>query len=240
VGRPRADGQAVRVRRRRRHRPVPERHAGARTRGLSCGPRPLPSHRAAAVPDARGDQRRRARRRAGDRAPLRPQDDRALGAPRRDAGGLPRALPRVGRHAAVAPADRRGERGQGRREQPAAAEPDARRAEGVRARHRGRGARRCRVSRRLDRVSPLGAGRARRRRSLRRRGNRAPRAGRADGPSTRAIARRRTPSPRCCPSRRRRTRSTRSTSSSVGRRRASASPTRSRAGSRRSESSAPG
>ena len=186
MGRTRPHRQAEQLRGRGRHRRVPERHPRARARGLARRPRALPAPAQPALPDARGDQRRGARRRAGDRAPLRPPDDRALGAPRGNAGSLPRALSRVGRHPAAPPPDRRRERRQGDREQPASPEPDALGAAGVRARDRRRALRRRRVPRRVDRVPSECADRARGRRPLRRRRGRAPRAWGADGARPRA------------------------------------------------------
>ena len=81
--RPCAHGQAARLRGRRRHRrssrdhrPSARGEEGGRSRALRPRPR-------APVPDARRDQRRRARRWDRDRSPLRPPHDLPLGPPPR-------------------------------------------------------------------------------------------------------------------------------------------------------------
>ena len=263
LGRPGAHRQAVRLRRRRRHRPVPGRDARARARGRARRARALRPHPRAAVPDASPRSTAPPRRRRRDRAALRRADDLALGPSLRHARGLPRALPRLGRHAAAAAARRR-------------SETRSRSSSRTRCARTGCSTRRRRSSSGSptgcstpvefldDSIAHLRSSRrrhARRSRTLGHRRRDPPRARRAEtgparapqpyahstwsraprrGRSRRATARRRTQSPSFCLDRRRRPRSTRSTSSSAGRRRASASPTRSRGGSRRSGSSAPG
>ena len=77
LGRDGADRQAVRLLRRRRHRPVLTASRRRRPReGSRVGHELFRRHRGAAVPDPGGDQRRLPRRRARDRAPLRPPHDR--------------------------------------------------------------------------------------------------------------------------------------------------------------------
>ena len=236
VGRPRADRQAAGLCGRRRHRPVSERDAGARARRLARRARALPPATEPSVPDARRDQRRRARRWARDRAPLRPPHDRALGASRRHAGGLPRSLPCLGWHAAASAARRPRCSGEGGRDQPAAPEPHARRRAGARARSGGRDPRRRRVPRRVDRLPaerthdarggrPFEHGRgdpARTRRAARAcaraSGRTRPDRGRGGVVARGGLPRRGGRDRRtCCPRRRRRTRSTPSTSSSGAR-----------------------
>ena len=73
----------------------------------------------------RGDQRRGARRRRRDRAALRLPHHRVVRAPLRLPGGLPRAHPGLGRHAARAAARRRRASGDVHRREPAPPEPDA-------------------------------------------------------------------------------------------------------------------
>ena len=108
--------------------------------GGAGGPRALRPDPRAAVHHGRGDQRRCARRRSRDRAPLRLPHDRVLGPPLRLPRGLPRAYPRLGRNAADPAARRRRAGGDVHRREPAPPEPDAGRAAGIRRRLRGRAA----------------------------------------------------------------------------------------------------
>ena len=168
-------GQAVRVRRRRRHRRVRRDHARASPPGGQAGPRALRPDPRAAVRHGRGDQRGGARRRSRDRAPLRLPHDRVVGAALRLPRGLPRAHPGLGRDAARPAARRRRAGGRVHRREPPPPEPDAERAAGVRGRLRRRALRARRVPRRVARV-PARQGRGGRRqapsggRSLGRRG----------------------------------------------------------------------
>ena len=267
LARPRPHGQAARLRRGRRHHAVPGDHARARPRRRQGGPRAVRPAARAAVPDARGRQRRGARRRARDRAPLRRPHRRLERPPPRLPRGLPGALPRLGRDAADAAArGRRGRRPADRGQPPEAEPPDPRRG-GARARARRPRPRAGRVPRRVDRAPapadrggrgqarargrPLRRGRGRpqgarpgRRRGARPGARAVPRArpdrGRRDrGASRRATPRRRTRSQTCSQGPRRRPRSTRSTSSSGGSGSRPAFPTRSRGRCRRSASSEP-
>ena len=125
------------------------RGGGAR---LARRPRALRADCRAAVSDGRGDQRRVPRRRRRDRAPLYGAHGLDRGASLRLPRGLPRHLPRLGRHTARAPA-RRAEGGRhSRGREPDAPEPDDRRSEGARARVRRLLARAGRVPRRVARV----------------------------------------------------------------------------------------
>ena len=87
MGRARRHRQAVRLRRRRRHRRVPARATrAAGDRRQPRRPRPLRPHARAAVPDRRRGQRRLPRRRPRGRAALRRAHDRELRPPLRRPG----------------------------------------------------------------------------------------------------------------------------------------------------------
>ena len=108
--------------------------------------------RALPFPHTRGDQRHVRRRRRGDRAPLRPADDLDRCAVLRLPRGGARPDPGLGRDAADPEARRRRARRPVHRHQPVAPEPDARRAQGARARLRRPPLRAGRAGRRIARV----------------------------------------------------------------------------------------
>ena len=187
-----AHRKAVRLRRRSRHRRVRRDHPGARPRGRRGRARALRPPARSSVHHPRRDQRRSARGRRRDRAPLRLPDDLLVGTPFRLPRGLPRAHPRLGRDAARPQARRRRAGGEVHRREPAPPEPHAHGSTGVRAGIRRRHVRARRVPRRVACAAPRedrgrwrqGAARSR---SLRRR------RGHAQGarPARRPAARRR-------------------------------------------------
>ena len=268
MGRDGVDRQALRLLRRRRHRPLLRRLRRRGARGKPGRARALRPHPGTAVPDAGRDQRRLPGRRRRDRAALRLPHDRELGAALRLPGGLPRALPGVGRHAARSEDRRSGRRSSLHRRESPTPKPDAYRCRGRVSRARRRGAASRGVSRRFRRTpgaknrarsarpegQSLGRGRRRPDRQgqapagrLAARGSPGPlRGGRPDrgrernGAWRRAMRPRKTQSPSSCPAARPRPRSTPSTSSSAARRRTSASRTPRRGRSKRSESSGQG
>ena len=122
-------GQAVLLRRGRRHRPSSRTSRRERAlRGRAGGTRAVRPTACAAVPDGGRDQRRVPRRRGRARVALQRAHDLERGPALRFPRGVPRPVPRLGRHAVVAATRRPGDRDQGDRREPAAAEPDARRA----------------------------------------------------------------------------------------------------------------